>query len=211
MKKLFMCILGVTLISSCSNDENELLIEQAQTKSDLMTKSIVITDTTDVLTITNDVWRQLMSSDGEFPTYENPQITIGTKAYIDARIVEGYHSCNPRSGKENLKVLHTQEACDKLGIPRSIYITDYCEVKITLYTGEGEKFIYSDYSPNCGSKPDTENSRGYSMTVNGNKIVLTTYLTHIKYDMLGMPIDKWLPVAPENLIWNYEIYIPQWN
>lgn len=69
----------------------------------------------------------------------------------------------------------------------------------------------ADYAPNCGSKPDTENSRGYSMTVNGNKIVLTTYLTHIKYDMLGMPVDKWLPVAPENLIWNYEIYIPQWN
>lgn len=203
-------ILSIALISSCSN-ENELFIEQSQTKSDLMTKSIFSTDTTNILTITSDTCRQLMSSDGEFSTYQNPQISAEARGYVDARTVKGYHSCNPRSGKENLKVLLSKEMSDQLGIPQGIYITDYCEAKITLYTGEGEKFIYSDYSPNCGLKPDTQGSRGYSMTVNGNKIVLTTYLTHFKYDMVGRTIDKWLPVLPESLIWNYEIYIPQWN
>lgn len=211
MKKLFASILCATIITSCSNVDNEILIEQSQTNSDLVTKSIVDSDTTDVLIITDDIWKQLMSSEGEFSNNENYKNPVTTRGYVDSRTVESYHSCKPRSGKENMKHLFTSDFLENLGLPTGIYIVDFCEAKVTLYTGEGEIFMYTDVSPNCGFKPDNGESRGYAMTINGNTVVLTTYLTHIKYDMLGRTIDKWWPVKPNNLIWNYQIYIPHWN
>lgn len=37
---------------------------------------------------------------------------------------------------------------------------------------------------------------------------MTTNLTHVKYDALGMLIDKWVPVTPNNLEWVYAYIIP---
>ena len=210
-KKLLASILCTTFITSCSSVDNELFIEQNSTNSNLFTKSITDPDTTDVLVITDDIWEQLMSSNGEFSMNENPKNTVTTRGYVDSRTVKSHHSCKPRLGQENIKSLFPSELLDKLGLSTGIYIADYCEAKVTLYTGEGEIFMYTDVSPNCGFKPDNGDSRGYAMTINGKTVVLTTYLTHIKYDILGRTVDKWWPVKPSDLIWNYQIYIPYWN
>lgn len=211
MKKLLSCILGVFLFTSCSNNGDEIFGEQHQEKMDLTTKSLVTNDSIDIFIITNADWNQILSSNGEFVPYKSSQEASSARAYIDSRTVESCHSCNPRPNMDNMKVaFYDKELCDKIGIPQGIYITDYCEVKITLYTGEGEQLIPTS-SPNCGLQPDGEGNRGYSTSVNGNKIVLTTYLTHIKYDISGKSINAWYPVNLNDLIWNYDIYIPYWN
>jgi len=212
MKRLLTCIIGAALFSSCGNDENGLLTDQVSTRSDVVTESTELDDSVDISIITYDDWRQLISSNGEFSTYEEYKAPILTRAYVDSRIVRSYHSCNPRSGlKDILVTFNNREICDEIGIGIGRYIIDQCEVKITLYTGDGEVF-YPTVSPNCGFQPDADGGfRGYATSIIGNKIVLTTYLTHIKYDEIGRTYDKWYPVAPSNLIWNYDIYIPHWN
>ena len=208
MKKILFYILGICLCCSCEKNSEEMSI---QTQSDLATKSIIENDSIDVLIVTEEDIIAHFSSNGEFEAFANQQIPSSARAYIDSRTVTGCHSCTARSGMENLKeAFYNQELCDKIGISQGIYITDECEAKITLYTGEGEQLIPTE-SPNCGIQPDGGGIRGYSAYFVGNKIILTTYLTHIKYDMLGRLIDIWYPVNPNDLIWNYDIYLPHWN
>ena len=207
MKKIFMCACCLaTLLTACNND----VVEQLQSESELKTKSVVETDTTDVIIMTDEVWKEMLSSHGEFSEYNNP--SIGARGYVDTRTAQGSHSCVPRIGMENLKVRFSTSQSEQMGLPAAgIYITDYCEAKINLYTGEGEEFYYVADSPNCGFKPDGNGSRGYAMSIDGNKVVLTTYLTHVKYDFSGRNIDIWWPTSPDAIIWDYKIYIPNWN
>lgn len=199
-------------ISSCGNDE--LLVGKTQTKDESESiGKLIESASVDVIISTENDWSQLFSSNGEFQSYEEPQIPLGARAYIDSRTVKGNTSCNPRPNMGDLKIaFNKKEECDRIGITMGVYITDYCEAKMILYTGEGERVIPVGVSPNCGIRPDGDGVvRGYSCVIDGNKAFLTTYLTHIKYDMLGKPVDIWYPVHPSNLIWNYDIYLPHWN
>ena len=173
MKNFFMCACCLaTLLTACNND----VVEQLESESELKTKSVVETDTTDVIIMTDEVWKEMLSSHGEFSEYNNP--SIGARGYVDTRTAQGSHSCVPRIGMENLKVRFSTSQSEQMGLPAAgIYITDYCEAKINLYTGEGEEFYYVADSPNCGFKPDGNGSRGYAMSIDGNKVVLTTEST----------------------------------
>lgn len=202
MKKFFMCARCLaTLLTACNND----VVEQLESESELKTKSVVETDTTDVLYITDEVWSELMSSHGEFTEYVNPQIV--PMLSVESRTAVGYTSCTARSGKENVKCTFPADAFDKIGIPQGIYIVDFCEAKININLKTGEQFIALNESPNCGFKPDFEETRGYAMVMDGSRIVLTTYLTHIKYDMAGKNVNVWYPLIPENLKWDYSILV----
>lgn len=207
MKKFFMCACCLaTLLTACNND----VVEQLESESELKTKSVVETDTTDVIIMTDEVWKEMLSSHGEFSEYNNP--SIGARGYVDTRTAQGSHSCVVIPGEDNKKYYFDQKESETMDLPsEGIYIADLCEAKVNLYTGEGEEFYYVSDSPNCGFKPDGNGSRGYAMVINGNKVVLTTYLMHIKCDILGRNIDKWWPTSPEAVIWDYKIYIPNWN
>lgn len=210
MKNALIFLWTVCLFFSCSKENDTEFLTLQETQSELLSNNHSLNDSVITILTEEDFYEQF-SSNGEIPGNIIKQTPIVTKAYTDSRIVKSYHSCEPRPGQGNVKErFSNKELCSKIGIPQGIYITEHCEAKITLYTGEGERLIPTE-SPNCGFQPDGKGIRGYSASFIGNKIVLTTYLTHIKCDILGRKVDIWYPVKPEELIWNYDIYLPHWN
>lgn len=211
VKKLLFFVSTLVCLCSC-NTEDVLISEVSGCNSESLLRSTTISDSIDVEISQQADWAFLWSSDVNFYVSKDVSSYSDVRAYVDSRIVKSCHSCEPRSKDHtNMKVAYyDKELCAKMGITPGIYISDNCQALITLYTGEGEKFIPTD-SPKCGLQPNGGGVRGYASSISGNTIVLTTYLTHVKYDMLGKPIDIWYPVHPNDLIWNYDIYLPHWN
>lgn len=201
-KKVFLVVMCLSVLVACNNED----FEQLQMQSSTMTKDIIELQKTDIIDITKEVWRDIMSSKGEFIEYENP-LNLN-RMTIENKSVYGYTSCSAREGKSNLKARFSQSACNIMGIPYGVYIVDFCEAKIKINLATGEQFLYVDESPNCGFKPDMESTRGYAMSMTSNVVILTTYLTHIKYDALGRNVNKWWPVTPNDLVWDYKILLP---
>jgi len=204
MKKLLTCILFATLVLSCSND-NELFNEKNQTEPDLTTENIV----PDYVINTEEDWLKLFSSNGEFSTNKTDETDrITTRAWIDSRFVKGYMSNSIRYGMGNVNVYYGSEISQITGLSAGVYTVDFHEPKFTLYLGPGER-LWPTNSPNCGFQPDAGNVRGYATSEVGNTVICTTYITHIKRDVSsGRTLDIWYPCRPQDLVWNYDIYIP---
>lgn len=197
-------LLVFLLFISC---ENEMGFErkngdEVHTKSSVESMKI---DTTNAIYIST--LEDLYSLMGKAPEneYVNPMIP-NTRAGVTTYTHTGHDSCKPRDGQENVKGRFGTEAAEALGIdPYTFYIIDFCEAKVTVTVPSGGSFIMMD-SPECGYKPGVTGQRGYSLVQDGNQYIMTTNLTHIKYDMSGRLIDKWGPRRPENLKWNYGIF-----
>lgn len=98
------------------------------------------------------------------------------------------------------------------------YMASYMGRTSGVYFGEKATVTYRvDYSsdqvlkqvasPNCGFKPLTnDKERGYvKKTEEETYSELVTYCYYIEYDMSGRSVNKWIPCAPEDVVWQYKI------
>jgi len=122
--------------------------------------------------------------------------TVDTIKYI------GFNICNVRAGMGDKKTIFSKDAALKIGVsPTTTYIVDFVEAKVIVNTNGVYLIILS--SPLCGLNPLNTTERGYSVSMSGTTATMVTYLTHVKYDILGRTIDKWYPYTPASLSWNY--------
>lgn len=199
---LFMLVL-VSMVS-CNNEFDSL--NQLPKEANVCSMQNQSIDTTEVLVISSvaDIVRIMgpLSS----VEYQNPTNLVMTKSNFTMETFTGCDSYAPRSGLENKTVSFNAAQADQWGFqPYVYYIADFCEAKVTINIPSTVSPIIQN-SPECGFKPgDPDSSRGYSVILNNNKFVMTTYLTHVKYNMAGSSVDRWIPCSPQNLKWIYGI------
>ena len=121
-----------------------------------------------------------------------------------------YDTLKPRSGKENVKTKFYSKDALEMGIsPDMVYIVDFCEATISFRINSDQIARKTD-SPKCGYKPGSVDPiRGYLLDEENGIVTLKTNLTHVKYDISGRSINRWSPINPENLEWNYLLGIFQ--
>lgn len=200
---LFMSVL-VSMIS-CNNEFDSL--NQLPKEANVCSMQDQSVDTTEVLVISSaaDIVRIMGPSSNE---YQNPVNLVMTKNSFTIDTISGYDSCNPRSGLADKTISFNAAQADQWGFqPYVYYIADFCEAKITVNIPSNVSPIMLD-SPECGLKPGLEEgNRGYSAVIDKNKFIMTTYLTHVKYNYAGSSVDRWIPCSPQNLKWYYGIIV----
>ena len=202
MKKYLLFLLALLVISSCSSDEKDFLLnDQLNTNA----QTVVVEDTTDVISI-DSLFRLAVELQRNDPNYlfdkkDNPIITKSSQStFVGPITTFGYTTVSVRTGMENKKVMFPTSQYGL--IANKIYIVDFCEARKTITLPSGALTVTGIPSPNCGFNPVTSQTRG------GTTLYMTTNLTHVKYDALGILIDKWIPVNPSNLEWVYAYIIP---
>ncbi|WP_278705520.1 hypothetical protein [Parabacteroides goldsteinii] len=199
---LFMLVL-VTMIS-CNNEFDSL--NQLSKETNVRSMQSQSVDTTDVLVISSAADIIRIMGPLSFVEYQNPTNLVMTKSNFTVDTFIGCDSYAPRSGLENKTVSFNATQAEQWGFqPYVYYVADFCEAKVTINIPSTVSPIIQN-SPECGFKPGAaEGSRGYSSILDNNKFVMTTYLTHIKSNMAGSSVDRWIPCSPQNLKWIYGI------
>ena len=208
MKKYLLFLLALLVISSCSSDEKDFLLnDQLNTNA----QTVVVEDTTDVISI-DSLFRLAVELQRNDPNYlfdkkDNPIITKSSQSkFVGPITTFDYTTVSARRGMENKKVMFPTSQYGL--IANKIYIVDFCEARKTITLPSGALTVTGIPSPNCGFNPVTSQTRGCSSYQEGTTLYMTTNLTHVKYDALGILIDKWIPVNPSNLEWVYAYIIP---
>jgi hypothetical protein len=208
MKKyLFLSIIALFVIS-CSNEVQEV-VEQKPLNNDKV-----------VNIISYDSLQILASKDF---AVNNPDFQAATpnanmlRATLGTTTVSGYSSTAVINA--DYAVMYGPGPAGSTSSPlpsglqyHTLYIIDICEFtkEITLPAGA---FAYIMDSPLCGFNP-LASGRGYAATTVGNKFIMKTRMSHVKYDVLGRTINVWLPGNgglggnPNALSWNYGYVIP---
>ena len=208
MKKYALFLLALLATSSCSNDEKDYLLNDQLIAN---SQTVVMQDTTDVISI-DSLFRLAVELQRNDPNYlfdkkENPPITKSAQStFVGPITTFGYNTVSVRTGMENRKVMFPTSEYGL--IANKVYIVDFCEARKTITLPSGALTVTGIPSPNCGFNPVTSQTRGCSSYQEGTTLYMTTNLTHVKYDALGMLIDKWVPVTPNNLEWVYAYIIP---
>lgn len=197
-------VLVVICLISCNNDSE--LLNQVSKGSEEYPEQNLLVDTEDAIVISSAADIVRIMGPSSFDEYQNPTDFLMTKSVFTIDTIHGCDSYNPRSGLADKTVSFNAAQADQWGVqPYVYYIADFCEAKVTINIPSTVSPIIQN-SPECGFKPGAaEGSRGYSSILDNNKFVMTTYLTHIKYNMAGSSVDKWIPCSPQNLKWYYGI------
>ena len=214
--KYFSFLLFFAVLISCDNDDSSMNID----KGNLMEMSDVLTDKESCLSIDylsldtvgifywtlEDMYRFMAEPIAR--ENENSENVIMSRAAT--KTLYKYDTLKPRSGKENVKTKYYSKDALEMGIsPDMVYIVDFCEATISFRINSDQIARKTD-SPKCGYKPGSVDPiRGYLLDEENGIVTLKTNLTHVKYDISGRSINRWSPINPENLEWNYLLGIFQ--
>lgn len=135
---------------------------------------------------------------------------VSTRATGD-QTVYGYTS---KSTSDSATYSLPKELKEALGLPRySYYICEKitANYSITVEGLKDSKYIFMpSNSPNCGLYPGYSDEtmlteRGYSSTIKGDNVTMTTKILHIICDPGGILYDIYYPRKPEDLEWVYYV------
>lgn len=135
---------------------------------------------------------------------------VSTRATGD-QTVYGYTSIST-SGRTTYSL--TKEFKEALGLPRfSYYICEKitANYSITVEGLKDSKYVFMpSNSPNCGLYPGYTGEtmlteRGYSSTIKGDNVTMTTKIFHVICDTGGILYDIYYPRKPEDLEWVYYV------
>lgn len=126
MKKYLLFLLALLVISSCSSDEKDFLLnDQLNTNA----QTVVVEDTTDVTSI-DSLFRLAVELQRNDPNYlfdkkDNPIITKSSQStFVGPITTFGYTTVSVRTGMENKKVMFPTSQYGL--IANKIYIVDFC-------------------------------------------------------------------------------------
>jgi len=115
----------------------------------------------------------------------------------------GYTSCTKT---KSVKFTVNSYMATYMGATAGVYIGKQATVlyRVDFSTDEVLKSVDS---PDCGFKPLSGNKeRGYvKKTEEDSYVEMATYCYYIEYSLSGMAINKWIPCAPEDVVWLYQI------
>lgn len=115
----------------------------------------------------------------------------------------GYSTCTKTM---SLKCTINSYMASFMGRTSGVYFAKKATVTYKV-NYSSDKVLKTVASPNCGFKPLTnDKERGYvKKTEEETYSELVTYCYYIEYDMLGRAVNKWIPCAPDDVVWLYKI------
>lgn len=130
-------------------------------------------------------------------------MTRGITHASDTLSYVGYTSC---SKSTRVKFTVNSYMASYMGRTSGVYIGEKATVTYKV-DYSSDKVLKTVSSPNCGFKPLTnDKERGYvKKTEEETYSELVTYCYYIEYDMLGRAVNKWIPCAPDDVVWLYKI------
>lgn len=226
---MVLATLGITF--SCTNDvQEEWQSVNSPLKSNVqeaMAGNVVVTDKGELITIedttvyTVNISDNLIQIESEINAWDIPVTRVSDSSYPQKITVKGYDT---KEKIEDYKKMIFSDA-EKYGLQKgSIYLVCLYKVYKDLAQSDDESIKPRNYTTNLddtamGWLPDVYNNskkfvKGFSCTttsVNGF-VTASTLLRYVKCDLSGASYDKFLPYAPQNLIWQYVLnYSEGWD
>jgi hypothetical protein len=103
--------------------------------------------------------------------------------------------------QNNINVLLT--AGNLAGVGTGIYVCDVYKVIKTVSLPSGNTGVTTE-SPNCGYADASAQIRGVASFYQiSTDFTMTSYVIHVKYNLIGQTYNKWDPCKPENVQFRY--------
>ena len=136
---------------------------------------------------------------------------IAPKASVVNMTFNGYTG-EPYLLRENIITNFSYQAAELIGVTAyTDYYLNFYKVYATVYQPNAIAYLIRD-SPVCGIIPGHDEfgtDFGYSATTVKNHFGMQTTVLKVKNKVgSSVQLNKYYPRAPDNLIWNYAVYVP---
>lgn len=210
MKLNYFLLVVMLIVSSCSNDDTDIL--SANIVDNHHETSLSATDLTDDVIVISSFEDLVKYSDVQYPyelNWDSRQFT--------PRVDDDYHSVSGFTREWDFqgdkKMMFQKDFANKLGVSSTtVYIARVIQYEKDIPNPQN-KFIFDDDSPRCGGKPTMNSNKisvsdfgtlGYEIIKVGNPCTLATHVLHIKYSFPGgTNVNKYYPRTGSQLIWEY--------